>query len=469
MIQSKEVLNILRGNLQDGDSDLTEKVDRRNYLKYAAAGIVVVAGGAAGAYYATRPSTGPTEIQRQARGIFEVTPISDELKKLTPDFEQETAIKFTWESYSYEDYIAKEMTDFAAGTGIYDVTQAAAPRFYGFVKNAYLRPLDEYVDDATITPPEYEWNDLLQGVLNRGVVDGKRYGLPAFHYINYLSYNKDLLEDPANIKAFKAKNGYEYSVPPKNLEEYKDVVAFFHDPPRRYGTTVCAKRGYAATADWMVLLAANGGEMVDSQGRPQMNTQAAINAVSDFVWLVKHSPPGAVEWEWDGNAHAMGSGDVAISIQWADHGVFFETDPASKVAGKIGYDAFPSIESGKKVALWDGSLLSVSANSKNPKEAYEFIKWVLSKKTQLEWAKLGSTPTRSSVFKDPDLRKQWPFYQAIETSMAEGVVFTHPSLVQVPEIEDVIALYLSKATVGELTPEKACEGAQTEIEALLSK
>ena len=137
------------------------------------------------------------------------------------------------------------------------------------------------------------------------------------------------------------------------------------------------------------------------------------------------------------------------------------------MAGKIGYDAFPSIETGKKVALWDGSLLGVSAKSKNPLEAYEFIKWVLSKNTQLEWAKLGSTPTRISVFGDPELRQQWPFYQAIENSMAEGVVFTHPRLAVVPEIEDIIALHLSKATVGEVTPEEACAGAQSEIATLL--
>ena len=36
---------------------MTEKVDRRGYMKYAGAAIVVVAGGAAGAYYATRPGT----------------------------------------------------------------------------------------------------------------------------------------------------------------------------------------------------------------------------------------------------------------------------------------------------------------------------------------------------------------------------------------------------------------------------
>ena len=37
-----------------------EKVTRRGYMKYAAAGIVVVAGGAAGAYYATLPGPTPT-------------------------------------------------------------------------------------------------------------------------------------------------------------------------------------------------------------------------------------------------------------------------------------------------------------------------------------------------------------------------------------------------------------------------
>jgi len=40
-----------------------EKVSRRNYVKYAGAGVVIVAGAAAGAYYATRPAAppGPTE------------------------------------------------------------------------------------------------------------------------------------------------------------------------------------------------------------------------------------------------------------------------------------------------------------------------------------------------------------------------------------------------------------------------
>jgi peptide/nickel transport system substrate-binding protein len=37
-----------------------KKIDRRGYMKYASAGIVVVAGAGAGAYYATRPTTPPT-------------------------------------------------------------------------------------------------------------------------------------------------------------------------------------------------------------------------------------------------------------------------------------------------------------------------------------------------------------------------------------------------------------------------
>jgi len=39
---------------------MSEKVTRRGYVKYAAAGVVVVAGAAAGAYYATKPGPTPT-------------------------------------------------------------------------------------------------------------------------------------------------------------------------------------------------------------------------------------------------------------------------------------------------------------------------------------------------------------------------------------------------------------------------
>jgi len=52
-----KVLNIVgRVSLDQGDLTMSdEKVSRRNYVKYAGAAVVVVAGAAAGAYYATRP------------------------------------------------------------------------------------------------------------------------------------------------------------------------------------------------------------------------------------------------------------------------------------------------------------------------------------------------------------------------------------------------------------------------------
>jgi multiple sugar transport system substrate-binding protein len=443
---------------------IPKKSDTKKIAAAIAIVIIVIAAIAGGYWYFARP---PREEQVTIRVIIEVTPIADELQKLVPKFEEETGIKVIWEAYSYDAVIEKEMTDFIAETGIYDVVVSAAPRFYGMVKNGYLLPLDQYINDPAITPPDYDWDDLIPGIMNRGKIDGVTYGFPGLNYINYLSYRTDLLDDPANKAAFKAKYNYEYGVPPRNLQEFKDLVEFFNNPPTIYGTVICAKRGFAAFADYFVLLAAHGGQIIDAEGKPQMNSEAAIEAMRDFVWLVQHAPPGAVEFEWDASAEAMGGGEVALSVQWADHGVYFETDPNSKVAGKIGYDTFPGVETGKRVALWDGSYLAISSFSKHPSESYEFLKWVLSKETQLEWARLGSTPMRYSVFQDPELRAEWPFYKALEDSLAEGVVFTHPQLSETSEIEDIIALYLSKATIGELTVEQACAEAQGEIERLL--
>jgi hypothetical protein len=62
ILAAYKVLNIVRRvSLDQGDLAMSdEKVSRRNYVKYAGAAVVVVAGAAAGAYYATRP-TAPAE------------------------------------------------------------------------------------------------------------------------------------------------------------------------------------------------------------------------------------------------------------------------------------------------------------------------------------------------------------------------------------------------------------------------
>jgi spermidine/putrescine-binding protein len=79
-----------------------EKVDRRGYVKYAAAGVIVIAGAAAGGYYASRP-TGP--VVKETVTATEVKTIKEEAEEPTGPFKPALpGEKYTWEEKQADYY-----------------------------------------------------------------------------------------------------------------------------------------------------------------------------------------------------------------------------------------------------------------------------------------------------------------------------------------------------------------------------
>jgi multiple sugar transport system substrate-binding protein len=69
-----------------------------------------------------------------------------------------------------------------------------------------------------------------------------------------------------------------------------------------------------------------------------------------------------------------------MGLLWSDQAPFLE-EPASKVAGRIGYSLIPS-SSGEPFSQREGLTYLIPQESMHPREAYRFLEWVMSAQVQ---------------------------------------------------------------------------------------
>ena len=126
--------------------------------------------------------------------------------------------------------------------------------------------------------------------------------------VSALYYLKSNYTDDAKKKAFKEKYGYDLA-PPTTWAQVKDQAIFFSNPPNFYGTEFAGKEE-AINGRFYEMLVAEGGEYLDSKGRPAFNSDAGVRALQWFVDLYKAKavPPGTPNYLWDDLGQGFASG-----------------------------------------------------------------------------------------------------------------------------------------------------------------
>jgi len=208
---------------------MTEKKDvtRRGYLKYAGAGIVVVAGAAAGAYYATSPT--PTQTSSQAttattaattmtqKGIrlidadidwkrfsgeeilvpmFPNEPACDRIREDTPEFEELTGIKVNYDMLAEPELRQKVALDLTTRTGNYDFIWNS-PYEYALFKDS-IEPLNSYMDDPQLCDKEWlDYDDFIPKFqsAHQDENTGDIYGILWCAESNMIYYRKDKYDE----------------------------------------------------------------------------------------------------------------------------------------------------------------------------------------------------------------------------------------------------------------------------------
>jgi len=314
---------------------------------------------------------------------------------------------------------------FATGQGPDIVTLDSTGDILEYAKAGTILPLDDLFGSG---PTQLDPAALPKSVVDGFKFDGKVYAAPANYATLMLYYNKKLL----------AAAGY--SAPPTTMDEFRAYAKKLTDTgARQYGVALA---DHATIAMWPILIWADGGDIVGSDGCSKLDdpkTVAAVTSWADLIVTNGVSPVGLTGQEAD-NLVSAGKAALEMNGPWA---------AGSYATAGVDFDVAPIPKgSGDQVTLADAVPFVVNKNTKHKDAAFEFIAWWNGKDAQRSLAVNGGfPPTRVDMASDPELAKnQWV------PKFAAAVPYSRLYLAGVPgsaQVDEIFTTAIGRVTRGD--------------------
>jgi sorbitol/mannitol transport system substrate-binding protein len=385
-----------------------------------------------------------------------------EMQKLTPFFEKAYPdIKVKWVTLEEGVLRQRVTTDIATKGGQFDVMTIGMYETPIWGKKGWLT---EIKPDA-----KYDVDDLLPAMRNGLSVDGKLYAAPFYGESSMLMYRKDLAD----------KAGVTFAERP-TWAQVKDAAAKMNDPKAGvYGICLRGKPGWGDNMAFITTMVNSyGGQWFDMSWKPQLESKAWHDAITDYVDLLKkYGPPGSSANSFNEILALYNQGKCAMWID-ATIAASFITDPKqSKVADKVAFAQGPYSATQKGANwLWAWAL-AIPAGTKNADAAQKFINWATSKEYIALVAKetgWGSVPTgtRKSTYANPEFLKAAKFAdaekKAIDSANANDSTLPKSPYVGVqfaaiPEFQAIgiaVGQQMSSALSGKVSVDEALKAGQ---------
>ncbi|MDI6605436.1 MAG: ABC transporter substrate-binding protein [Thermoanaerobacteraceae bacterium] len=376
--------------------------------------------------------------------------ISDALSEMGKKYKEKTGIDVQVVGMPYDELKEAIVLDIKNKGGAYDLVTLDDPWMPEFGGGKILTNLDSFFP-----------NGLDSDFVEKSVALGKHpyktgslYAVPMVGNVELFYYRQDLL-DKYNLTH------------PKTWDDVLKIAKTIteKEAPNVYGYVIRGQRGNPIVSDFLPVFWAYGGEVLDTNNVPHVNSEAGIKAMETYLKLKKYSPKGVETFDTDQIANALTQGQVAMTIAWPAWVSKVDNPQSSKVVGKINFSVVPGQvkDSAAMIGNW---LLGLPSTSNNKEEAVKFLQWVTSKEVQKEMAlKFGVPPTRKSLYSDKELVDKYRYYptqlDALEHSVAR------PRSPYWSQIEDVWGLYLSQIVSGQIGIKEGLDKANSEIEKIL--
>ncbi len=319
----------------------------------------------------------------------------DVILKNLKEFEELTGITVGAEQIPEQQARQKQVMEFNSGATSFDVCHYSYHVHKKlFAKNKWTEDLRTFLNDPTMTAPDFDWKDFSPGAINYATdTAGRICSIPIKIDFWMLYWNKEL---------FKAK-GIAY---PKTFDEMLAAAKALHDPSKNVAGFLARGLKNANVPVWTHLMQGWGVDPIEPNGKFNTESPEAIEAAKLYQSLLKnYSAAGVSGFNWNECQSAFLLGQAAM---WQD-GIGFATpleDPAkSKIVGKAGYGVMPAGPKANHSAMFaDG--IGVSAFSKKKGAAYFFCMWATNKANQLRVLQAGAAVTpRTSALTSPDRAK----------------------------------------------------------------
>ncbi len=286
----------VQGQAQEANPTMASRIDRRTILKGAAAGVAATTLGTV-----SKRSTfaAPAFLQ----GTTIVFAVHDR-RRATRSSRSSMTTRRRTTSRSRSSRARtptsrpKMITNLTQGTGAYDVVSMDDPWMPQFAGGEFIMNLGELMDERGIeSDPDFVPELLALGDFPPG--SGLR-GIPWVGNVQVFAWRTDVLEE-LGLEA-----------PPATWDEvlaYAQAITEAKSAEGLYGIGMRGEPGNPAATSFLPVLRGYGTDLFDENWEPQLETDAAMQAITTQLALAKLAPPGVetVGHAENGQQHEPGS------------------------------------------------------------------------------------------------------------------------------------------------------------------
>ena len=316
-------------------------------------------------------------------------PVTDGIRELLSDFESETGIKATIQGLAEDLYFDRMELALRASDGLADVYfQPMDATAFTQYKAGLIKPLSPYLNDPTMTAPDYDLADFPAGFLAATSFppDGdvkENYGIPVSFESYILFYNKDHVNEYLGGEVPSTMAGL-IEAAKKISTDSNGQIAGAVMRGVRSDTVIDTLTGivYNSWGGRAFSLPQNiwfDGDWT----KPRVTDPAIVRGLSNYAGLMQAGPINVQAMDWPDAARLFSQGRATFFIDASLFGPGFEDPESSKMAGKTGYAVIPTDnDEGKSYTghwMWG---LGVPANAPNPEAGWFFIQWMTNKNAE---------------------------------------------------------------------------------------
>lgn len=329
-----------------------------------------------------------------------------------------------------------------------------------FAASDWLEPIDECARK----------DSLERGVFFDKVVDladryrGNLIALPVYVDGGLLYYRRDLLE----------KHGIK--TPPETWEELVEYSLKVQEDIRKtnpdfYGFVWQGAQYEGLVCNFLEFAVSNGGGILFKHDRILLNVPQNIEAVQlmrDLITRYKVSPSSTfTEMKEEEVRRYFELGNALFERNWP-YAWSLHNSPDSIVRGKVGIAKLPHFSSGKSVSALGGWHIGISRYSDDKDLSWEFVKFVLSYRTQKKVAmELGWNPGRVDVYSDEEVLERLPHFRSLRNVFENA--HPRPLLPYYTQISDVLQRYINAVLAGAIQPDEALSCAEEEAQKIVER
>ena len=349
--------------------------------------------------------------------VRKFAPFESAVQKIWENFRRETNTTLQMEMVSLElhDLYHSTVKEGGLKSGEWDLAIINTDWIHEAYETGGVEDLTPYLNRKS---PESYPEGWCQSLLELQQFDGAVTGLPFHDGPECLIYRKDLFNDKKEQENFY-KTHKKPLQPPQTWEDFVRIAEFFQRPAEGlYGTVFAGfPDGHNTVFDFSLQLWTRGGELTDSNGKVQINTEAACQGLEFYRKIFNNDKaihPGSRKLDSVKAGEAFARGEIAMMVNWFGFASVCEVSDQSMVKGKVDITHLPKDQNASTASLNVYYLYVMAAGSTQKQAAYDFLKYAVNARNDKLLTLEGGIGCRLSTWKDPEVNAVIPYYHKLE-------------------------------------------------------